>query len=434
MPIQPTSSRALAVAALTAALLAPTARAQAAVAPERPAPSSAAALAPAPATGPGLFDEVLDAARGARLSLTVRPRYENLATDGFPRRSEAATVRTAFGFETAPFRGLSVGAEVENVTVLGSESFDDGLNGATDRPLVPDPEGTTLNRVFARFVDDSGVALQAGRLAYQLDEGRLVGTNPWRQNDQVYDGLVVESPVLGVLDASYAYLRAVNRPFGDDAPNGRSYMATHVLDVGFAPTDELDVSLYFVQVDVDDDPAHASETLGGRVAGRTPLTLRNDLVWLGELATQSDTGPNPNEYTSSYARARIGLERGAFGIYAQLERLGGGSPAAGDEFSTPLANLDDMNGLLAIFAATPPDGLVDRSIGARVELGRFTLTGAWHDFEAERGGAAYGSEWDVLLSYRAADELELAIQLADYDADGFASDSTDVAFWATLTL
>lgn len=386
------------------------------------------------ASADGPWAELLDAARGASGWAEFRARYESRRDDRFPNRAHVPTLRTAFGLETASFRGLVLGAELENTTVLGSDRYDDWLNGRTDRPLVLDPEGTTLNRVYADFADASGLRLRGGRIRYTLHDGRLVGRDPWRQNDQVFDGAVLQWPVLGALDLEYAFLGAVNRPSGDDAPNGRESMATHVLDLAFARGSAARVSAYLVDVDLDGDGG-APTTLGLRAQGRLELTLRGTATGRADLARQRGEDGAGRHIAASYLALELGYEhrfgrgwRGSLGV--GFERLGGAGGPDEAPFLTPLASTNDFNGWLDRFALTPDSGLVDTSLRLGLSWRELELVAVRHDFEADRGGADLGREWDLELGWQPAPELALGVRVADFA--GGAGDATSTALWLEL--
>lgn len=388
------------------------------------------------ASGP--LAEFLDATRGAEVWLEIRARHENLRDAAFPERSSASTVRTAFGLRTAPFRGLSFGAELENTTVVGSERFFDGLNDFTDRPLVLDPEGTTLNRVFASFEDASGVNLEIGRLRYTLHDGRFLGPDPWRQNDQVFDGVVVRGSALELLDLEYAYFAAVNRPSGDDAPGGRSTMATHVFDVTHRRGDMLEASAFLVHIELDETGEPAPKTIGLRVGGELDLAPRHLAHYRAELARQRGDDGMGRDINASRAAFELGWEfvlgrAGRIDVRTGIERLGASSDASDAPFITPLASANDFNGWIDRFVLTPDDGLVDRYVGASYAWDDLELAATWHGFTADRGGADYGVEWNVGLAWSPIPEFELGAAVADYSARGFETDATRVAVWVSFT-
>ncbi len=72
-----------------------------------------------------------------------------------------------------------------------------------------------------------------------------------------------------------------------------------------------------------------------------------------------------------------------------------------DAFQTPLATGHAFNGITDKFLTTPDDGLEDIYVKAAYSFAKvplvekISLAAAYHDFEADRGGADYGSEWST---------------------------------------
>ena len=54
------------------------------------------------------------------------------------------------------------------------------------------------------------------------------------------------------------------------------------------------------------------------------------------------------------------------------------------------------------------------------------LTLAYHDFQADKGGADFGTEWDFAAEQTFRKYYSIGLKFADYKADGFATDTTKV--------
>ncbi|MEL6692957.1 MAG: hypothetical protein AAFQ12_07955, partial [Pseudomonadota bacterium] len=106
------------------------------------------------------------------------------------------------------------------------------------------------------------------------------------------------------------------------------------------------------------------------------------------------------------------------------EVLGAGGAQA---FQTPLASLHKFQGEADVFLSTPIDGIADTSLSFKYNGGAFgpfkdiTPKISLHQFKADRGGATYGQEIDLVLQAKLAD-FKLKLSLSDYNADAFASD------------
>ena len=147
-----------------------------------------------------------------------------------------------------------------------------------------------------------------------------------------------------------------------------------------------------------------------------------------EFATQEPHADGADTNDADYHRLEAGWHIDPVGIDFAQETLGGDGTYG---FSTPLATLHAFQGWADIFLATPPDGIRDRFVTLSGRLGRLTWKAVYHDFDADRGGADYGSELDFSLAHPLAWGITGKLEYADYDSDGFAADTRKV--WLTLS-
>jgi len=178
-------------------------------APPPPLKPAGAATPSAPAGEPGPIGKFVHAAlpesiAKGKFNLNVRARYEFVDQDGVAAitdKSHAPTMRTRFGYTTAPLHGFQGMLEGENITAL---SFDDqynaaGSNGEPTRPVVADPETTELNQAWVSYSYTNLFALKGGRQRIVLDNHRFIGDVGWRQNMQTFDAATLESkPIPGL--------------------------------------------------------------------------------------------------------------------------------------------------------------------------------------------------------------------------------------------
>src|SRR5690606_22959965 len=143
----------------------------------------------------------------------------------------------------------------------------------------------------------------------------------------------------------------------------------------------------------DKDLATAStRTLGLRYTGQQALGAAT-LGWALEYAKQRDYAGNPLRVDADYVLFEPSLAAKGLSFKLGFERLGGDGSAA---FQTPLATLHAFNGWADKFLVTPANGLDDRyaSVSGKFGSGRLDdklgWTLAFHDYEADRGGADYG--------------------------------------------
>jgi hypothetical protein len=180
----------------------------------------------------------------------------------------------------------------------------------------------------------------------------------------------------------------------------------------------------------------SSATGGAMLDGDHALSDDWKLHYHGALANQQDFGNNPNDFDLWYYAVEPGISydfiKGTLG-YEVLQ--GDGANA----FQTPLATLHGFNGLTDQFLTTPPDGLQDLYLELDVDVpltGAFAdiaVKGGYHEFWAEHGNTHYGSEWDLgaFKTFHLDNaQMVLGVQYADYDADGFSTDTRKL--WVSL--
>ena len=112
--------------------------------------------------------------------------------------------------------------------------------------------------------------------------------------------------------------------------------------------------------------------------------------------------------------------------------LGSNDGAAG--FRTPTATLHKFQGWTDKFLATPPAGVKDFHLKVATKVGPAAFGIALHDFKAANGGADYGREVDMSVSYPLGAKLDLLFKFARYNAREHATNTTKGWFVVTCTL
>ncbi len=149
----------------------------------------ALAATPAPAPAPEVKSDFTKALTEGKILFDARYRYEYVDQDGLANNADAHTVRTRLGYETGKFYNFSALLELEDVTGLGGEDYNDTINGKTTYPVVADPEDTNINRALISYTGLPQTNLSFGRQTINLDNQRFVGAVGWRQNDQTFDAI-----------------------------------------------------------------------------------------------------------------------------------------------------------------------------------------------------------------------------------------------------
>ena len=364
--------------------------------------------------------------------IDLRLRYEQVEQVGFARDAEAVTARARAGFELSN-GAMTLLAEGETTLAI-REGYDSGVNGRTAFPIVADPENVELNRLQLQFRGIPGTVATLGRQRINLDDQRFVGSVGWRDNEQTFDAARIEwAGVKGVkLDVTYAWSDrtiwgidgAGARPQaigGDNLFVNLGYATPYGMLAGFAylvDQDEAAVAGY----------RQSSQTYGLRFAGSRALSPSARLNYAASFARQSDYHRNPNDYVADFYSLEAGLELAALKLSGGYEVLGADDGRPLTSVQTPLATLHKFQGWADKFLITPPNGVRDLYASAGLgwkKVGGFDTVGAtlvYHDFNSDRLGIAYGSEWDAVLSVKRGRWTALA-KYADYRAKSFASDT-----------
>lgn len=365
----------------------------------------------------------------------IRYRLETVDQVGIPRDATASTLRVKAGFDTAEWQGFSIKVEGEAIANIGAEKFNDTLNGLTQFPVVADPEDVILNQAYLRWQHGGKVVAKAGRQTVNFDNQRWIGSVGWRQNDQTMDAaLVTVTPVKG-LSATYGYSWRVNRIFGPDSPIGTfRNNDIHMIRASYDVPDIGSVTAFAYLLDIPNAPAASSQTYGVRLAGKQDFGEAK-LLYTAEYARQSDHGPNPNSFGHDYLLLEPGVSVGPVTAKIGFERLEGDGITA---LQTPLATLHAFNGWADKFLGTPVNGLRDLYADIVIKpagpkwLNGTTFRAVYHDFNSTRGSLNYGRELDLLVARKFGKHVSISLKYADYDSDGFATDTQKLWFTTQL--
>ena len=352
-------------------------------------------------------------------TLAVRHRLELVDQEGVDNRATASTGKARLTFDSAKAGRWSLGAEADYAFVVGIEDFNSTVNGRTEYPVVADPQGFDLNQAFLKFTGDQ-VTVTVGRQRINHGRQRFLGGVAWRQNEQTYDALRVEGKS-GRASWDYSYIHNVNRIFGPEGGVQPSdwYGNTHAGRVSLAAGEghTLGAFGYLIDLSNDNGPPNANATFGADYRGRfdrLSVTLA--------LARQSDWADNPASYDATYFSAEGALAFPAATLTAGYDILGSDGGEAG--FRTPLGTLHKWQGWTDKFLATPAAGVHDAWFSVAGKVAGATVTGVYHRFRADDGGADYGSEIGFSVVRPLTENLGLTFKWARYSADELATDTT----------
>jgi hypothetical protein len=367
--------------------------------------------------------------------LDLRYRYEHVDQDNALNNANAQTLRTRAGFQSGKWYGLSALIEADNVSRIGDASYNNTRNGQGDYSVVADPDGSEVNQALLRYDHTYGSAV-LGRQRINLDNQRFIGGVAWRQNEQTYDGALLQLKPLTGLTLSYAYIDTINTIFGPG--NGRFDTAanpanidghSHLLNAQYVLMPELIASAYQYRLGLDNLAAgsQSSQTTGVRLNG-----VISGISYALEYAKQKDYADNPLKLDSDYYLAELGYTIQGVALKAGHEVLGGASGPGNRAFQTPLATKHAFQGWADIFLLTPANGIKDAYLGGSAPLLGGTLAAWYHDYRADRGSSRYGSEIDVSYAHAIPGVKGLVglVKYAGYNADDVSVDTDKL--WVQL--
>lgn len=393
----------------------------------------AAALAPTVAVAQPAPAGAPSAAIPGKVILEARLRHEFVDQKGISDTANALTLRTRFGWSSPKTEGFTFLIEGENVTAL-VEDYNSTTNGRTAFPVVADPEGTELNRLQVAFANETTEAV-LGRQRLIFDNGRFIGNGGFRQNEQTFDAALLTLRPRKDTSFTYVYLDQVLKTSGPKHPQGRWQSDSHLLRAETAmPVGKL--VGYGYLFDFADAAAQSSATWGVRLTGSREVRPALFLDYTAEYARQDEYGNNPASFDLDYLALSAGLRGSRSAASLNLEQLDGNGARG---FGAPLGTLHAFQGWADVFLNTPANGIRDLNIKAThtfsgvPRVGSVRLTGVVHDFEADRGRARYGREYDIQASMPLTRQLSLEATAARFDGETPAfPDRTKV--WLSLDL
>lgn len=358
----------------------------------------------------------------------VRYRYEEVDQSGFSEDAEASTIRVNVGYKTGVYNDFQALVEGQLVQAIGTDNFNDTVNGQAQYPTVADPDGLELNRAWFTWAGLPDTTVKIGRQGVNLDNQRFIGTVGWRQNDQTYDAAALINSSIPDLTLLYGYVQNVNRINGNDHDLGDLSTKTHLLNASYDFQDWMKVAGYGYFLDIDRVPSLSSKTFGLRLTGDVAVSDDWTFFYTAEAARQSDHGNNTASYDENYYHISPGLKGYGFSVQAGYEELGGDGT---NSFTTPLATGHKFNGWADKFLGTPATGLQDAYAKVSYKISGMNsfvdgtkLTAVYHDFQGDSSGD-YGSEIDLSIGktfdFKTTGQpfknVSVLIKYADYDAE-----------------
>jgi hypothetical protein len=378
-----------------------------------------------------------DAFHATKPILDMRLRTEDVEQDGIANDANAMTLRLRAGFETGKAWNTTLLVEGGGTVPIDDEYRPDPMvPEMTTYPVVADPEAYYVNRLQLVNTSIPGTTLTLGRQRITLDDQRFVGNVGWRQNEQTFDAFrVVNKSVKGlVLDA--AYFDRVNRVFGPDSPQGH-YEGDSVLLNASYQTKIGKIAAFNYLLDFENlvgVPAavrDSTNTYGVRFTGDRAVTDKVKIGYTGSYAMQEDYADNPLTFDLDYYNVEGSVTVKQYGLAVGIENMEGNGVKG---FTTPLATLHKFQGWADKFLATPANGIVDdyvnlsgtfKAVGG---LDSLAIVVGYHDYEAERIDADYGSEINLSVAAKYK-KINAMLKYADYEEGVLASARNTQKLW-----
>jgi len=368
--------------------------------------------------------DLTQALKEGDLKLNFRSRFEDVDQDGV-KGSDVLNLRTRLTYQSGSYQGFKILLEMDDVTNLTDDDFNDGTGTNPGTAVIADPEGTEINQAYLNYQYQE-TQLRYGRQRILLDNQRFVGGVGWRQNEQTYDAVSVTDETLDGLKVFYAYVYNVNRIFGESVDAGDHDHETHLLNLSYSGLDFGKLVAYAYLIDTESAPALANDTYGLRWEGKINEMFSYNL----EYATQEEAGDNPVSYSADYFLAEVVAKVQRFNVKIGYELLG--SDDGERAFTTSLATLHAFQGWTDKFLATPNTGVEDLYASVGTKVGRVNLSVVYHDLSADEGNADHGTELGFVAGTKIG-PVGLTLKYADYDTDGFATDTQKLWLMATAS-
>ncbi|HAD09739.1 MAG TPA: hypothetical protein DCF62_09675 [Porticoccaceae bacterium] len=374
--------------------------------------------------GQAITDGLKSAMDGATANLNLRYRYEYVDQDGIDDEAGASTLRSRLNVKTGKVGGFHGFVEVDNVSYLGGDTFNNTENGVTTRPVVADPDYTEVNQAYIGYAFNEKNSATVGRQRINHAGQRFLGGVGWRQNEQTFDAARLQLQPIEGLNLDYSYIWEVNRIFGPEGADAEFEGDTHAFLASYKLAEGHTLSAYAYLLDFNEAAALSSETYGIDYKGSFALTEGIKLGVNLAVAEQSDYQDNPADFEAGYYFGEFSAAFKPVTIAIGHEVLESDN---GVSFKTPLATLHKFQGFADKFLVTPAGGIEDTYLKVATKIGPVKLIAFYHDFEAETGGMDYGDEIDFIAAYKINANYSVLFKYAAYDADDFATD-TDKAW------
>lgn len=359
----------------------------------------------------------------------LRLRNEQLNPQNGPT-VEATTLKLRADAKHQINHSLSAFFQLDHVQPLFNKVPNDGVTNAGG-PAIVDPKGTEVNQFHLTYqLEDINFLL--GRQSITHGEQRFIGDLGFRQNDQTYDGLRVQTRFAENVSIDYSYITQVNRIFGDDAGRtlsradirhnnlsgqrpavqyGDHKIEGHILHSEFSYFEYISLSTTAIAVHNVDVAAFSNRSLHLKADFKRK---HKRVRWFGSLAyAWQKKQQSQNKMGIDYWQTELGAKIGQWQISGRYEYFG----ENGDEaFITPLATLHKFQGWTDQFINTPRQGLIDQSLRLFWRKRPYSIDIRYHDFKSVKGSTTIGDELNADFVFKVKRKHELKLRYAVFNA------------------
>lgn len=405
---------------------------------------------------------LLDSIKQGKPLTNFRLRYENIDQEAYQPApnankkldtTEALTLRSLIGWQTAPFHNFSFAAQITDVHEFNHAFNDrrDNLSepGKANYANIVDPSYTDVNQLFMDWTGIKNTKLRLGRQQLNLDNVRFIGDIGFRQNMQVFDGISVANKSITDVDifaAHFSKVRQINTRLRDgnmDIVNAKYRISPSESLVGYGyfidvanlsqnngtPTaastaaqggNGLGASQDLVKTATTDA---SSKTFGLRLDGVRKVNDDWKVLYTAEYAKQDDyRGGNPL-IDAHYFKLGGGAMYDVWSLRLDHEKLS--SNHGKYAFQTPLGTNHLFQGWADQFLVTPRQGIEDTFITFAGSIQKAKIYAEYHVFKADEKfqtlggklGDSYGSEFDASVLYPFTEKITGKIEYAKFDED-----------------
>lgn len=382
---------------------------------------------------------------GGTPNLDARLRYESVDQENMADDAEALTIRARLGYTTGKWNDIDGQLEFETIGIVGKVDNYNPAPGVAPPvgnpayPAVADQEIDELNQAWIRYSGLPKTTVKYGRQRLILDNARFIGNVGWRQNEQTYDGWVVQSGLIPKTTVNLAYLSNVNSfrtwTVGPKVTDDVSLESGLIANIAFTPIKALTLVAYDYELDFSFDaapgtvnnPRRDTRTLGLRASGSVPVG-KFSVPYAAEYAGQDGIDDSPDGVDADYYLIEAGLGYGKVKGLVGYEVLGGDGVYG---FQTPLATLHAFQGWADLFLVTPANGIEDLYVSVTLPVAKGSFTAAYHDYQSDEASVDYGDEINLIATYPVIENLVIGAKYAAYSADEFPTAGVPAAPYDT---